>query len=189
MSLQERIQARLDELGLTPITAATRKGYSRDLIRNVMRTGSRPRIDTLKQIADALSVAPEDLLDEPSSPLARRIRERMIALGTNQFRVSLDANLGSDYIRDILRGKIKEPSAVKLASIASTLETTPEWLLFGEASGASKGSSVDAAASPSAAPAGSRNGAAPSTVFVQFSGELPIHIAAKVLALLEEGGK
>lgn len=126
-------------------------------------------------------------MSEPST-MGERIRWQRRRLGLSAKQIAGRIGQSESAVRNVENGT-NGASLPRARRYAEALGVTPEWLLFGEASGASKGSSVDGAASPPAAPAGSRNGAAPSTVFVKFSGELPIHIAAKVLALLEEGGK
>jgi transcriptional regulator with XRE-family HTH domain len=57
-----------------------------------------------------------------------RIEERMKALGLNPFSAAKRAGLGQDYVRDIVRGKVKEPSASKLRDLAAALECSTEYL-------------------------------------------------------------
>ena len=85
--LQERVQARLNDLGLTQITAATKAGLPRDTLRNLFRDrASLPRADTLVQIARALGVRAGFLLGEESAPeapdtaamLLRRARDALL---------------------------------------------------------------------------------------------------------------
>lgn len=72
--LTARIQQRLGELALTPITAATRAGLPRDTIRNIFRQGSLPRVDTLAEIARALDTSVAWLVGEPDTPAEDRMR-------------------------------------------------------------------------------------------------------------------
>lgn len=130
--LAENIDARLKELGLTPITAAVRKGYPRDMIRNVMRVDSRPRYDTLAKIADALGTTAETLIGGPpphGDSLPERVRAHMVAKGLSPLSLASRAGLGPDYVRDLLRGKVREPGAMKLAALAGALECSVEDLL------------------------------------------------------------
>lgn len=61
--------------------------------------------------------------------LTERIQERLTALGISANKASVDAGLGRDYVRDILRGKIKEPSADRLVRLASILKCQVLYLL------------------------------------------------------------
>lgn len=65
----------------------------------------------------------------PISTLQKRVKERMDALELNAFETAKRANLGSSYVRDILRGKARNPAAANLAKLAEVLRTTPEYLL------------------------------------------------------------
>lgn len=63
--LRTRISVRLGELGLTPITAATKAGLPRDTLRNLFRgVAALPRIDTLTRIASALETSVAYLVGE-----------------------------------------------------------------------------------------------------------------------------
>lgn len=92
----ERIEIRLAELGLTPITAATQHGYPRDTIRNVLRSDSNPRADTLVAIADALQTTVGWLVgdhENPSTPLVaheKPIREPQAITVRPNGRVTID---------------------------------------------------------------------------------------------------
>lgn len=53
--LRQRIQSRLEELGLSPHVAAVNRGYPKDLLRDLLRRpSSSPRYKTLQAAADAL---------------------------------------------------------------------------------------------------------------------------------------
>jgi len=64
--------------------------------------------------------------------LAERVQSRLDALGVSANKASVDAGLGRDYVRDIIRGKVREPSADRLRRLAFVLRCTQEFLL-GEA--------------------------------------------------------
>ncbi|MDR6850331.1 helix-turn-helix transcriptional regulator [Sphingomonas sp. BE137] len=66
-----------------------------------------------------------------------RIEERLNALGLSDRKASLAAVGKTDLIRDIRRGRA--PSAVRLAALATVLETTSEYLL-GETENPANGS-------------------------------------------------
>lgn len=53
----------------------------------------------------------------------------MAALELNAFETAKRAGLGGSFVRDILRGKSRSPSAENLAKLAAALETTPDWLM------------------------------------------------------------
>lgn len=61
--------------------------------------------------------------------LATRIQERMSALGLNPFSTAKKAGLGQDFVRDILRGKARNPSSERLAKLAEALEVSVPYLL------------------------------------------------------------
>lgn len=61
-----------------------------------------------------------------------RIEARMAELGLNPYSTAKKAGLGPDYVRDLLRGKVKQPSAVRLRELAIALECSPDYLM-GEA--------------------------------------------------------
>lgn len=52
----------------------------------------------------------------------------MAAVGLSANAASSQAGFGRDYVRDLLRGKIKDPGASKLNRLAVVLDTTPEYL-------------------------------------------------------------
>jgi len=63
-------------------------------------------------------------------PLARNVRQRMDDLGlTDMKRLSLDSGLGATYVRDLLEGRVRTPRFDSLKKLATTLQTTPEWLV------------------------------------------------------------
>lgn len=63
----ERMMERCEALGLTPITAATRAGFQRDLFRNIAR-GGEPTTSTLMRMAQALSTSMSYLIGETDDP-------------------------------------------------------------------------------------------------------------------------
>lgn len=72
------------------------------------------------------------MTNDAAGDLAQRIRERMDALGLNPFSAAQRAGLGEAYVRDILRGKSKNPSADKLGKLAVALETSLTYLISGD---------------------------------------------------------
>lgn len=77
--------------------------------------------------------------------LAERLHETMVDAGLSQLRLAKEAGCNDGYVRDIIRGKVKKPSAEALHRLAKVLRVTPEWLLFGE---------MEAASAPDKAPSG-----------------------------------
>lgn len=61
--------------------------------------------------------------------LQKRVRQRMDELSLNALETAKKAGLGDSFVRDILRGKTRSPSAINLAKLAEALETTPDWLI------------------------------------------------------------
>lgn len=61
--------------------------------------------------------------------LADRIQSRLEATGLSANAASTFAGLGRDYVRDILRGKVKEPSADRLDRLATVLGCSLAYLL------------------------------------------------------------
>lgn len=61
--------------------------------------------------------------------LITRIQERLETLGKYPQPTSLEAGFGRTYLADLLKGKVKSPTAGKLEQIAKVLETTPQYLL------------------------------------------------------------
>lgn len=66
------------------------------------------------------------------SGLIDRIHRRLAATGKTARGASLEAGLSDAFVRNILTGKARSPSAHNLAKLARTLQTTEAWLLRGE---------------------------------------------------------
>jgi len=61
-----------------------------------------------------------------------RVQKRLEETGQSANMASIQAGLGRDYIRDLLRGKVREPSAARLRRLAEALQCSPEYLLGSE---------------------------------------------------------
>ena len=61
-----------------------------------------------------------------------RIEMRLASIGMSANAASEAAGQDRNFIRDILRGKSREPSAGRMASLAKVLQCRLEWLLTGE---------------------------------------------------------
>lgn len=59
-----------------------------------------------------------------SERLVKVLRERMAAKRLNPYRLSKMAGLGADAVRDILRGRVVNPSAAHLQALADVLDCT-----------------------------------------------------------------
>ncbi|KQX55479.1 MULTISPECIES: LexA family protein [unclassified Ensifer] len=59
--------------------------------------------------------------------LQKRLKFRMDFLGLNAYQTAKKAGLGDSFVRDILRGRTRSPSAENLAKLAAALETTPDY--------------------------------------------------------------
>ncbi|WP_206677295.1 helix-turn-helix transcriptional regulator [Caulobacter sp. SSI4214] len=58
-----------------------------------------------------------------------RIRERMRALDLNPYSAARKAGLGESFVRDIMRNKVRHPSAERLSKLAFALECSLAYLL------------------------------------------------------------
>lgn len=58
-----------------------------------------------------------------------RITQRLEALNKSAAAASKDAGFGVDYVRDILRGKVKDPGSWRLRQLAAALDCSPDYLL------------------------------------------------------------
>ncbi|MBZ9600712.1 LexA family protein [Phyllobacterium chamaecytisi] len=74
-------------------------------------------------------IFPKSMIDAMDSSLQKRVRQRMDHLGLNALQAAKAAGLGASFVRDILRGKTKSPSAENLAKLAEALKTSTEFLL------------------------------------------------------------
>lgn len=63
------------------------------------------------------------------TPLKKRVRARMDALKLNATETARKAGLGESFVRDILRGKTRSPSAANLDKLALALETDADHLM------------------------------------------------------------
>lgn len=64
--------------------------------------------------------------------LAARIRHRIDALGTDQAKVARALGIPQQTMNNVCKGKVKKPSFIN--ELADCLNTTRQWLLFGEGS-------------------------------------------------------
>lgn len=70
---------------------------------------------------------PEMRYSGMETSLQKRLKLRIDMMGTNAFEVAKKAGLGDSFVRDILRGKSKNPGIDKLEKLATALDTTVEW--------------------------------------------------------------
>lgn len=68
------------------------------------------------------------------SDLARRIQERLDALGKSPRSASLEAGGSSDLLRGVLRGRVKSLKGDNATKLAEVLGVSVEWLLTGQGS-------------------------------------------------------
>nr|WP_239427496.1 helix-turn-helix transcriptional regulator [Acetobacter ascendens] len=64
------------------------------------------------------------------SPVADELERRMALLGLSQKALARKAGVGDTYVRDILKGKSRNPGGEKLECIAAVLGCTARDLLF-----------------------------------------------------------
>jgi SOS-response transcriptional repressor LexA len=74
-------------------------------------------------------IFPKSMITDMDSSLQKRVRQRMDFLGLNALQTAKTAGLGDSFVRDILRGKTRSPSAENLAKLAGALQTTVEYLM------------------------------------------------------------
>lgn len=70
---------------------------------------------------------PEMRYSGMETSLQKRLKMRIDMMGTNAFEVANKAGLGPSFVRDILRGKSKNPGIDKLEKLATALDTTVDW--------------------------------------------------------------
>lgn len=73
----------------------------------------------------------------PKPSLGSRIQQRLAALNRSAMSVSVAIGAHEDFIRNIYRkegeGKRHSPGSERLTALAKELETTTDWLLYGDA--------------------------------------------------------
>ena len=124
------------ELGIRAARAMGRDApYAASAIRNQENGTNGIRPDMAAAYAGVLGVSPGWLLygegDGPAAPTAQAalIQTRLDALGLNATAAEKRAGLNAGYVRDILRGKTKRPSAEGLAKLADALQCDVKELL------------------------------------------------------------
>lgn len=78
------------------------------------------------------------------SPIADELERRMALLGLTQKALARNAGVGDTYVRDILKGKSRNPGGEKLERIAAILGCTARDLLFPLRTGQARRDSVGA---------------------------------------------
>ena len=115
------LKAELAKPGRSQTGLATALGLDASAVNRMVNGRREIKAKELEGIHAYLAETGRDL-----SPLAERVSKRVADLGTNAYAVSVKAGLGNDYVRDILRGKVSEPSYAKLKALAGALECTVE---------------------------------------------------------------
>lgn len=93
--------------------------------------------DGPQERVDGVASAEPDEAGPDVDALAQRLAVLRDKRGFNNHSLALAAGLKPGYVHDIMRGKVKNPTAFYLYKLAEALGTVPEWLLFGTASQAS----------------------------------------------------
>jgi transcriptional regulator with XRE-family HTH domain len=70
---------------------------------------------------------PEMRYSGMETSLQKRLKIRMDLTGMNAFETAKKAGLGESFVRDILRGKSKNPGIEKLERLAAALDTSVDW--------------------------------------------------------------
>ena len=76
------------------------------------------------------------MAEDDTGPLATELRRLMVAARIGQKALALKAQVNETYVRDILKGKSRNPEAAKLARVAEALGVPAAALL--NAAGAPK---------------------------------------------------
>lgn len=214
----ERLQQARGNAGYSTATeAAQRRGWTVSTYLGHENGTRGLRAPTAATYAEAFNVEPAWLLygeasDKEVSPVAGRIQARMAALGLNPFSAANRAGLHPDAVRNILRGKSREPGAETLSAIARVLETTTDYLLFGTPSVAPANPDGNSTAlfQPASRPGGSEEmgrqpalqisraadaapdvgvstlpSTPPGRVTLNINATVSIGVAAKILAMIE----
>ena len=64
--------------------------------------------------------------------MRQRIAERLENLGKSTRGASIDAGLGETTLRNYLKGMTQSMTVDNVEKLASVLEVSPRWLMFGE---------------------------------------------------------
>lgn len=98
------------------ILRARGEGAKADAILGKRAVGQRGRASTYEPGPDA-------------TVLQRRVYERMRASGRNQYSLAKEAGLGDDFVREIFRGRNKDPGALRMSKLAKVLNCSIEYLI------------------------------------------------------------
>src|SRR4051812_15377464 len=60
-------------------------------------------------------------LSQDAAPVAREVHRRMVELGLSQKALSTSAGLNETYVRDLYKGKSRNPTTDKLSALAMAL--------------------------------------------------------------------
>lgn len=95
----------------------------------------------------------------------------MQACGLNPYSTARKAGLGGSYVRDIIRGKVKDPGVDRLRRLAEALDMSLADLA---------GSEIEDVAALQPAKRG------PASVTIEIKATLPLDIALRVLAMIKD---
>lgn len=142
-TIYDRINDRLQALGLTFEGASRKAGLARDYLRTLFRQKSSPTARSLNKLAAALETTPEWLMNgiAPTSDVGggvkgdhadiySRIKDRLTALGLSPEGASKKAGLDRGYLR-LLFERNSLPKLDTLEKLADALQTTTNWLQSG----------------------------------------------------------
>lgn len=122
-TIQTRVTARLDALGLKPQQASLKAGLSKDAVRNILRgKSSHPAYSTLSALADALECAPGYLTGDQDDPMARP-NANVEAVGA--ARLIVKHEVGAGYWRENIE---VEPLGEGVVQAAPEFAAFAQWL-------------------------------------------------------------
>lgn len=184
----ERLQQAREERGYATGTAAAEAfGWPISTYLG-HENGSRGlRADAARRYAAALGADPAWLLlGDDASPIAQRIGPLMRQKHFNPRSLAIAAGLGPDAVRDLFRGRVREPSATSLAAIAEALGCSVDYLLGADATAPPSEATIRRYAPPTSEKFGVSIATAPDgRVTLNLKANVSMGVAAQILALIE----
>jgi len=126
------LKSELEKPGRSQSDLARHLGLDSSAVNRLVNGSRELKAREAEQVKAYLAETATDESEQASS-LMERIEERLKATGLTANAASERAGCGRDFVRDIQRGRIKEPSAAKLKALADALECTPGYLMGWEA--------------------------------------------------------
>lgn len=123
LTLGDKIVMLRQEKKMSQAQLAERAGISTTYLCQIERGNVTPSLDTLKTLAEALNVSPQDLM-EPPCHVGCRLKKVRQERGITQAELASKAGVSTGLIGQIESGKV-EPSIKTLEKIAAALSLSP----------------------------------------------------------------